>query len=372
MLLGRRKLDGEGYSFIELLADKGVNAAYEAVDVADETALAKTLDNLTAPLKGIFHAAGVLDDGIILQQNWERFEKVFKPKIDGAWNLHKLTADMDLELFVLFSSISSFMGTPGQVNYAAANSFLDSLAAYRRQKGLSALSINWGPWGEVGMAADLTTGQLNDRGFEPIKPESGLNILHAVLASEYAGIAVMEVNWNRFFANYGGTPPELLSAMKPKKKADVKTRKDKAGIKKRLSEIEIEKREEFVSEHISDLVRNIMGLASDDAVEIKKGLFDMGMDSLMAVELKNQLQTDVGETLPATLSFNYPNIESLSKFILYDVLKMEKSESSEDETAVAKKEDEYDEDQRRLELEEMSEEDVEALLLKQLEMADSE
>src|SRR5262249_43606980 len=125
------------------------------LDVADEEAvrrlIGETRQRMPA-LKGVFHAAGVLDDGLLTGQNWQRFEKVMRPKISGAWNLHQATLDVPLDYFVLFSSVSSVFGAPGQANYAAANAFLDALAEHRRSNGLAGCSINWGPWSDIGMA----------------------------------------------------------------------------------------------------------------------------------------------------------------------------------------------------------------------------
>ena len=114
-------------------------------------------------MRGIIHAAGVLDDGLIQQQTWQRFTKVMAPKVQGAWNLHNLSQHESLDFFVMFSSSASLLGAPGQGNYAAANAFLDALASYRRSQGLAGLSINWGPWAEVGMTAKLQLGVRNTR-----------------------------------------------------------------------------------------------------------------------------------------------------------------------------------------------------------------
>src|SRR6185295_15249043 len=125
-------------------------------DVADEAQLARALaevDETMPPLRGVIHAAGVLDDGTVLHLDRNRLDAVMAPKVAGAWNLHALTAGRTLDFFVLFSSVTSLLGSPGQANYAAGNAFLDALAAYRRARGLTALAIDWGPWSEVGLAA---------------------------------------------------------------------------------------------------------------------------------------------------------------------------------------------------------------------------
>src|SRR5690606_5252804 len=142
---------------IEGLRAAGARVRVEALDVADLAAVERLVADLdrTAPLRGVIHAAGVLADGPVVQQDRERFLRVFPAKVEGAWNLHRATRDRDLDAFVLFSSVTSTLGAPGQVNYAAANAFMDALAWHRHARGLPAVAINWGPWGEVGMAARL-------------------------------------------------------------------------------------------------------------------------------------------------------------------------------------------------------------------------
>src|SRR5262249_38081255 len=152
------------------------------------------------PLRGIIHAAGVIDDGLLLQQDWQRFTRVMAPKIDGAWNLHTLTRGQRLDFFVMFSSMASVMGSIGQGSYAAANAFLDGRAACRRADGLAGLSINWGPWAEVGMAA-LHGGvrhQTKLLGVRTIAPAAGLSVLERLLPLRRAQIGVLPVDWSEF------------------------------------------------------------------------------------------------------------------------------------------------------------------------------
>ncbi len=156
-------------------------------------------------LRGIIHAAGVLDDGIISQQNWSRFERVWAPKANGAWNLHVLTQDQPLDFFVLFSSAAALIGSAGQSNYTAANEFLDGLASYRQANGLPATSINWGAWSDVGMAATL---KKDDHGRkregESISPAEGVILLEKLLTQHPVHIGVVPMNWNKFRQSLSG------------------------------------------------------------------------------------------------------------------------------------------------------------------------
>ena len=155
LLLGRRNANDEQRRLLQAFEARGAQIAVRSVDVGDADILAQTFQEVRdgmPPLSGVFHAAGVLDDATLLQQTWDRFARVVAPKALGAWNLHRLTEHLPLDFFVLFSSAAGTIGSPGQSNYALANSFLDGLAEYRRQRGLPALSIAWGAWQDVGMA----------------------------------------------------------------------------------------------------------------------------------------------------------------------------------------------------------------------------
>ncbi len=162
------------------------NATVEtiAIDISQKSAvddLMKKFGKEWPELKGIIHAAGIIEDGILSSQDWGRFEKVFAPKVQGSWNLHECSLSKPLDFFVLFSSIASTLGSPGQGNYAAANAYMDALAYFRQEKGLPALSINWGPWAEVGLAAKLTE-RHREGGFFALKPDVGMKALKLALS----------------------------------------------------------------------------------------------------------------------------------------------------------------------------------------------
>src|SRR3989454_6357093 len=179
VLVSRHTPESQVQERLDRLRDQGAQVFTFAVDVADRPALSTLLANLedVAPrLCGTIHAAGALADAVLLNQDWAKYEGVFRAKLYGAWNLHILTQRYVLDHFILFSSIAAVMGPPGQSNYAAANAFLDSLAHYRRIQGFPAQSINWGAWSEIGMAATKNTDQRYEGlGIRSFTPEQGLD-----------------------------------------------------------------------------------------------------------------------------------------------------------------------------------------------------
>jgi myxalamid-type polyketide synthase MxaB len=179
---------------IEELVKSGAAVKAVQADVASASDVTKVLSGVPAkaPLRGVVHAAGVLDDGMLFQQTLERFHKVMKPKVLGAWNIHRMTRDVPLDFFVCFSSIASTLGNAGQGNYAASNAVLDALAHWRHAQGMRGLSVNWGPWGGSGMAADgRTAGHLASQGFEVIPAEGGVAALGLLLKSGTAQATVL-------------------------------------------------------------------------------------------------------------------------------------------------------------------------------------
>jgi acyl carrier protein len=193
VLVGRSVPSPEAQAALETLHGAGATVVAAQADVACAEQIGAVIADVKSsmpPLRGIVHAAGVLDDAAFLQQSRERLRKVMAPKVEGAWNLHTATLDTPLDFFVLYSSVTAVHGTPGQANYAAANAFLDALAHFRRAQRLPAVSINWGPWAEVGMAA-RTYGDRGGSGAMMIPVERGLRILGKLLRDDRPQVAVM-------------------------------------------------------------------------------------------------------------------------------------------------------------------------------------
>ena len=263
--------------------------------------------------------AGVLDDGIISEQTHERFAKVFTPKVQGALNLHEATKDLNLDYFVLYSSIASSMGSPGQSNYAAANSFLDQLARYRKQNNLVATSINWGPWATGGMAAALTQ-QHARKGMLAFNEVEGIKAIVHALEQSSPNIQAAEMNWDTVSKQTTKVPAWLESLV-------TKTHVQNDYLITLLEQTDKENREAVLKTELSRLIKETLGL-----IEVKEelGFFDMGMDSLMAVELRNRIQAAIGSeySLSNTLLFEQGNLDALAHHlkqeILYEVFEQSK------------------------------------------------
>ena len=287
----------------------------------DVEAALEQIDALLPPLRGVLHAAGVLDDGVLLQQTPERFAPVMAAKVDGAWHLHELTRARRLDFFVLFSSVASLLGSPGQANYSAANAFLDALAAHRHAAGLPALSINWGPWADVGMAAagtDTDRRRRDAQGVQLIPLDEGTRALGHLLAGSDAQVAVWPADWPRFLSRHSaGAEPPVLRAIARETSAAPKAPGERAArqagdLRKQVETAPPTERAALVLGHLREQVARVLGLHSAGALSTGQNLLDLGMDSLMAVELRNRLESSCSVTLAAGLLFEHPTIDALA------------------------------------------------------------
>jgi acyl carrier protein len=262
-------------------------------------------------------------------------------KTSGARNLHLLTRGQSLDFFILFSSIASVIGSSGQGNYAAANAFLDALAHHRRSLGLPATSINWGPWEDAGMAARTSAadrGRWAALGIQSIPPDRALSLLSRLLLNPRAQVVAVPIAWPEFFK---AIPPELAPAILREIGRSVAGGEDGRGPQARpvfldeLLRAPPRRRRALLLDHVVSQVRKALGLTAADAIDPQQGLSSLGMDSLMAVELRSRLQTSLGCSLPATMAFEYPNIAAIVDFVAKEVLPGEKPTAAEDRAASA-------------------------------------
>jgi phthiocerol/phenolphthiocerol synthesis type-I polyketide synthase C len=294
---------------------KGVMLHTKQADVSDMismTHLMQEIKESCPPLKGIIHAAGVLDDGTFLNLTPGKFRNVFGPKIHGAWSIHQLTLNYDLRFFVLYSSAASQLGSAGQGNYVAANSFLDSLSRYRRMSGLPSNCINWGPISEVGLAAsqDSRGKRLDREGINGLAISEYLNVLGSLMMQDQSNICVMKLNVSKWISNnpsYAKT--KLLSNLFTSSQAGHDTLRQKLGIVKNAADA-IELLENHITEVISGILKTSPSKISRDVAFVK-----LGLDSLMAVQFRNRIQNDLGVVISVTKFWNYPKISLLTEHI---------------------------------------------------------
>jgi acyl carrier protein len=244
-------------------------------------------------------------------------------KVDGAWLLHAATRDRRLDFFVMYSSVASLLGSPGQANHAAANAFLDALAHHRRAAGLPAVSLNWGAWEDVGAAARLQVGaRAAQQGVRGFSPRDGLAALDRLLAPEAAQVGVAAIDWPRLLARYpAGRTPRFLTSAAPRAAAPARSAGTAAGdLRKRLEEASPGSREHLLRSRVREEASKVLGLEDPQAIDPKRPLHEFGLDSLMAVELRNALGRAVAGTLPATLLFDHPTVDALVSFLSTEVL----------------------------------------------------
>ena len=314
VLTGRRGAAGEAAARVEAMRARGARVDVARGDISDEVFISSLLDTIArgpAPLAGIVHAAGVLDDGAIGSQSWERFERVLAPKVRGAWLLHAKTRGLALDFFVMFSSAASVLGTPGQVNYAAANAFLDGLADLRRHAGLPVLSIAWGPWAEAGMAAalgDREKARWAAQGIGLLSSSEALDTLGSLLSSSAWQVLVLSANWPTLHASLASSGTALLQDLG----GDSGSGETIGLTRSEIERAPVDSRPALVLSHVREQAARVLGLESASSLDVHRGLRDLGLDSLMSLELRNRLQRSLAVALPATVAFDFPTVDALS------------------------------------------------------------
>jgi acyl carrier protein len=299
----------------------GATVHLASVDIADEEQVRAFIEQFQQEgwpaIRGVMHTAAVIEDRLLTQLDDEAFRYVLRPKIVGSWLLHQLLNDLDF--YVLFSSLGAVLGQVGQGNYAAANAFLDALAAYRRACGQPGLSINWGGWAELGLAmtsgAQRTIQALEQQGVNSFTPEQGISALEHLMQRQAAGVggaqsAVMPINWARFrqvraAAGHSRLLADLTSqAHVAESPLAVETG---GGVRDSFATADPEQRRDLLEAYLQQQVARVLKL-DPSRVEPSKPLGLMGIDSLMALELRNRLEADLGVAFSATLVWNYPTI----------------------------------------------------------------
>ncbi|AOY84552.2 non-ribosomal peptide synthetase [Moorena producens JHB] len=306
---------------LENLGARVVVAQADVSNAGQVTELLTQIEQSSLPLGGIVHCAGVVEFSGLSQQDWQRFAQVLVAKVQGTWNLHALTQNQPLDFFVCFSSIASLLGSHGLGSYGAANAFLDSIAAHRQALGLPALTVNWGPWGELGMGAKLSTdhqGRIAAWGLANVAPKQGLFALEQLLQQDLAQVGVMSVDWQKWLRQFHSLPP-FYEDVAPNTTVNTTVRETNLDFKTELEAVPANQRRDLLVERVRTQIAKTLGLSSPDQIELGQRLIDLGLDSLMAVELRNHLQSSVGCSLRSTLVFDYPTIEAMVDYLSQEV-----------------------------------------------------
>lgn len=335
VFVGRRGTVVEGQqAILTALENQGVQISVFCADVSDYSALQRVFSAIELslpPLRGVIHAAGQLADSTLLQENWHRFTQVLAPKVQGAWHLHQLTQKLPLDFFILFSSAASLVGAAGQANHCAANAFLDALAHYRQAQGLPALSINWGAWAGIGAAAKYQQIQIW-HGIISLTPTQGIALFERVFfKQDPPQLGIMGVDWNLYLQYLAYIPPLLLEFLvNPQPSHETRTEthvsepfQPSLPEKKELSSVPLEKgfldpqlnpqeRREKLAAYLNALIAKTLRL---EQLDPQQALTDVGLDSLMAVEIRNLLRTQLSAEIPLSTLLKGSNVSELTTII---------------------------------------------------------
>jgi len=317
LLTSRRGAAAPGAAELKAeLEDLGASVSLVACDLADRAAAAALVAGVPAeqPLTAVVHTAGVLDDGVLLALTPERMDTVLRPKLDAAWHLHELTADLDLAAFVLFSSVAGTLGSAGQANYSAGNVFLDALAHHRAALGLPAVSLAWGLWsgGMAGALGDTDLLRMARSGLAGLSFTDGLELFDATFGTEQPSLVPVRLDVSGLRADAHGVPPMLRGLVRGGARRRATVADDSWA---RIGALPAGERERALLDLVCGTAAVVLGHERPDAIDPRKGFIELGFDSLTAIELRNRLDEVSGRRLPATLIFDYPSATAVAGFL---------------------------------------------------------
>ncbi len=305
------------------LSESGAQVRVVACDVADRDAVARLLAQIpaAAPLSAVIHAAGVLDDAVVESLTAERVDRVLRAKVDGAWNLHELTRDMNLPAFVLFSSVAGTVGTPGQGNYAAANAFLDGLAAYRRSEGSAAVSLAWGLWAQPsGMTGHLATrdmARMSRGGLVAMSSQDAVTLFDNALRLDRPCLVPARFDLPGMRSRADAPAPLFASLVRgPRRRsADDGAAKSTSPLAQQLQGLAEQEQYTLLLRLVRSQAAVVLGYTGPEDVASDAAFREVGFDSLSAVELRNRLKAATGQILSSTLVFDYPTPAALARYL---------------------------------------------------------
>ncbi len=336
MLVGRRAPSDAVMTTLAAMRDAGVEVRTASVDMGSAADVDRLLRDVAAsmpPLRGVIHSAGALDDGALLQLSWPRFVTPLKAKMDGSWALHVHTRHQPLDFFIMYSSVASVLGSSGQSNHSAANAFMDALAFHRRAEGLPATSISWGAWSEIGAAADRRVDQsVAALGIGVITPTAGLQMLDMVTRGDAAHVTALPVQWLQLRAHrHPRNGSRYLDRVAHAAVVAPSARPQAAaGTQRGASAVDLDalrdatpaRRHAAMLAFAGDHVARVLSAPSAQSIDVDQPLNELGLDSLMAVELRNRLSRglQLERSLPATLVFDHPTLDAIARFLVDTVL----------------------------------------------------
>ena len=319
---GRRAPGEAAEAEIAEMRKRGTEVRVEIADLDKQNDVNKMLTRIEAPesglppLGGVVHCAGALADGALVNQDWARFERVLGPKAIGAWRLHRATVDRNLDIFLLFSSVAGTLGNAGQANYAAASSFLDQLARTRRAAGLAGQSIAWGPWSAPGMAARDRDGigrRIEASGMGWLRPEIGVRALDELVPGGPAAAVVSPVDWSAYGRGAVRVAPSARDLVAAAGAGPDVPIAESGHLAERVLRASKEDAKALIVGFLQSETRRVLRLDAPPSARV--GFFELGMDSLTAVELRNRLNRALGGAwiAPTTAAFDHPNIAALAR-----------------------------------------------------------
>jgi acyl carrier protein len=340
LLVSRSGPDAPGAAGLrrDLLHAGAETVTITACDAADPAALAAALAQVPPgrPLSAVFHTAAVLDDATITALTPDRLAAVLAPKADAAWHLHHLTRHADLTHFVLYSSAAAVLGTPGQANYAAANAYLDALAAHRHAHGHPATSLAWGLWQQDSTLTSTLTQtdrhRLTRHGLLPLPTDHAHALLDHALATPHPCHIPAHLNLTALRTT-ASTPP-ILHTLIGVEALEARPAETKAMLMDRLAALSGADQQEAVMDVVRSHIGTVLGLTSPSSIDTRESLADLGFDSLTAIELRNGLNAATGLALPATLIFDHPTPQALAGYLLTELAGQSKPD--DEDTAIRK------------------------------------
>ena len=354
---------------VQAIESLGVTVDVTVTDVADRAQMADLFarfGHAMPPLRGVVHAAVAMSAWPIATMPVEALLEMLRPKIRGTRLLHEMTQNMPLDFFVMFSSTTTVWGARELAHYAAANQFMDALAYDRQAHGLPAISINWGIWDVMRLASTADQELMAQFGLRRMPTPQALAVLGNLLCtSGPAQLVVADVEWHKLKTVYEvkRRKPFLAQVHDPKPLANPKP----AGAPTLVQQVagrNARERRQIVVAQVKNAVARVLGITVPRLTNTQQGLFDMGMDSLMSVELKSHLETAVGQTLPSTLTFNYPTIDDLAEYLDTEIIAQSPSAPDESRSEISKSEPETS---KAVDTDDLGEDELAALLMEKLE-----